>query len=149
GQADPNEAAKPASDPAGGSGGDNCPGQATSSGPPEWAKSQNLSITKVDVRAPCLLKQGSISTSVGEFAVLIPFPFQDCAVQHQPNKHDTATREPVDWLDPVLLLENSALILLNGEIKFWPVICYITGAQDDVSKVDRTDIREEEKGQPH
>ncbi|KAK4139633.1 uncharacterized protein C8A04DRAFT_15679, partial [Dichotomopilus funicola] len=91
---------------------------------------------------------GSISTSTGEFAVLVPFPFQACAVQHLPNKHDTATREPVDWLDPVLLPENSALILLNGEIKFLPVVFHIAGAQDDVANVDKTSIREKERGQP-
>ena len=78
-----------------------------------------------------------MDTKSGEFAVFIPFPFKDCAVQYQPKEDDATTREPVDWRVPALLPEKSALILLNGEIKFWPIIF----------KVDRKDISDEEIGE--
>ncbi|KAK3934576.1 hypothetical protein QBC46DRAFT_273522, partial [Diplogelasinospora grovesii] len=57
--------------------------------------------------------------------------------------------QPIDWLDPVLLPANSALILLNGEIKFKVVIfeCGVARAQDHDSRVDGNDIRKE-GGQP-
>ncbi|KAK3945531.1 hypothetical protein QBC46DRAFT_370952 [Diplogelasinospora grovesii] len=109
----------------------------------KWATSQNLSIVKVHERAPSLLKKGSIATSSGQFAVVVlfPSPLQSCKVQYRPNRwpDDHTKGQPVDWLDPVLLPENSGLILLSGEMKF-EVIIFECGVAKNIKK-------EEDEGQ--
>ncbi|KAL2014891.1 hypothetical protein VTK56DRAFT_7213 [Thermocarpiscus australiensis] len=93
----------------------------------EWATSHNLRILSINAKAPSLLKKGSISTSSGQLAVFIPFPLRCCAVQYQPREHDATTRQPIDWLSPVLLPENSALILVSGEIRFLLIVISVEG----------------------
>jgi hypothetical protein len=65
-----------------------------------------------------LLKKGSIFTSDGEVAMLIPLPFDLCEVQYQSKKDDRTTRESLEWRNPILLPENSRVVLLSGSIKF-------------------------------
>ncbi len=83
----------------------------------EWAKSNGFVIVKTHVRRPSLLKKGSISTSDGVFAMVIPLPFEDCIVHYQPKKDDPEELA-VEWPVPILLPENSALLLLKGQMKF-------------------------------
>ncbi|CAI6091434.1 unnamed protein product [Clonostachys chloroleuca] len=84
----------------------------------EWLSSQNLTMGKPHMRQPCLLKKGSIFTSDGEVAMLIPLPFDLCEVQYQSKKDDRTTRESLEWRNPILLPENSRVVLLSGSIKF-------------------------------
>ncbi|AEO60279.1 hypothetical protein MYCTH_2129368 [Thermothelomyces thermophilus ATCC 42464] len=139
------EAANPAPSPAGDGGVSGFPSPGTSSDPPKQVRAQADNVSGKSTKHNDV-PDGSI-TSSGTFAVFIPFPFRfkHCEVLYQPNKDDPTTQEPIGWLDPVLLPENSAIVLLDGEIKFQLVIfdCEVAGVRDHDSKVDGKNIREE------
>uniref|UniRef100_A0A0B7KNV1 Uncharacterized protein n=1 Tax=Bionectria ochroleuca TaxID=29856 RepID=A0A0B7KNV1_BIOOC len=109
-----------------------------------WLHNRKLAIARPHLRDTCWLKEGSISTSNGVFAVVIPLPFEEhCEVQYQAKKDDLTTREPLEWQNPILLPENSALILLSGSIKFILIDIEVTKSPDPDSKVGRQDHMEE------
>ncbi|KAL2168379.1 hypothetical protein VTG60DRAFT_7358 [Thermothelomyces hinnuleus] len=103
----------------------------------EWAKSQNLSIVKIHVKDPALLKKGLttpvITPPSGAFGVVIPFYSQHGEISYLPNKDDFTTQTTIDWQNPLLLPNNSAIVLLNGEIKFQMVLfdCEVVGVREE------------------
>ncbi|KAK7224197.1 hypothetical protein V2G26_012200 [Clonostachys chloroleuca] len=63
----------------------------------QWLRNRKLAIARPHLRDTCWLKEGSMSTSNGVFAVVIPLPFEEhCEVQYQAKKDDLTTREALN-----------------------------------------------------
>ena len=84
----------------------------------EWAKRSRYVLSDFRIRRPIWMKRGSISTSNSVLAIIIPLPFETCETRFQPNKHDATNQVATTWPAPVLLPQNSALLLVQGHIKF-------------------------------